>query len=58
MQKLERKDAKQLTLLCAAAYFVSYLTRVNFAAVIAAIIQAGDIDKASAGLVTTLGFIT
>ncbi|MBP3939391.1 MAG: MFS transporter, partial [Clostridia bacterium] len=58
MQKLERKDAKQLTLLCSAAYFVSYLTRVNFAAVIAAIIQAGDIDKTSAGLVTTLGFIT
>lgn len=58
MQKLERKDAKKLTLLCSAAYFVSYLTRVNFAAVIAAIIQAGDIDKTSAGLVTTLGFIT
>ena len=58
MQKLDRKNAKQLTYLCAAAYFVSYLTRVNFAAVIAAIIQAGDIDKASAGLVTTLGFIT
>lgn len=58
MQKLERKDAKNLTLLCSAAYFVSYLTRVNFAAVIAAIIQAGDIDKTSAGLVTTLGFIT
>lgn len=58
MQKLERKDAKNLTLLCSAAYFVSYLTRVNFAAVIAAIIQAGDIDKTTAGLVTTLGFIT
>lgn len=58
MQKLDRKNSKQLTLLCAAAYFVSYLTRVNFAAVIAAIIQAGDIDKNSAGLVTTLGFIT
>lgn len=58
MQKLERRDAKKLTLLCSAAYFVSYLTRVNFAAVIAAIIEAGDIDKTSAGLVTTLGFIT
>lgn len=58
MQKLDRKNAKQLTYLCAAAYFVSYLTRVNFAAVIAAIIQAGDIEKTSAGLVTTLGFIT
>ena len=58
MQKLVGKNAKSLTYLCAAAYFVSYLTRVNFAAVIAAIIQAGDIDKTSAGLVTTLGFIT
>ena len=42
----------------AAAYFTSYLTRNNFAAVLAAIIQAGEIDKTSAGLVTTLGFIT
>ena len=58
MQKIDRKNSKYLMMLCAAAYFTSYLTRNNFAAVLAAIIQAGDIDKTSAGLVTTLGFIT
>lgn len=58
MVKLKNSDTKKLTLTCSAAYFVSYLTRNNFAAVLAAIIQAGDIDKTSAGLVTTLGFIT
>lgn len=58
MQKIDKKNTKRLSFLCAAAYFTSYLTRTNFAAVLAAIIQAGDIDKTSAGAVTTLGFIT
>ena len=58
MQKLNVKNSKKLTILCSAAYFVSYLTRVNFAAVIAAIIAAGDVDKTTAGAVTTIGFIT
>lgn len=58
MHKLNKKNAAALTIICSAAYFTSYLTRVNFAAVLAAIVSAGDIDKASAGLVTTLGFIT
>ncbi|MCQ2471697.1 MAG: MFS transporter [Clostridia bacterium] len=58
MQKLNRKNSNKLTALCSAAYFVSYLTRVNFAAVIAAIIAAGDVDKTTAGAVTTIGFIT
>ena len=58
MQKLNSKNSNKLTALCSAAYFVSYLTRVNFAAVIAAIIAAGDIDKTTAGAVTTIGFIT
>lgn len=58
MQKLNSKNSNKLTALCSAAYFVSYLTRVNFAAVIAAIIAAGDIDKTTAGAVTTVGFIT
>ncbi len=56
--KLNKKYSNKLTALCSAAYFVSYLTRVNFAAVIAAIIAAGDADKATAGAVTTVGFIT
>lgn len=58
MHKLDVKNSKNLMNLGAIAYFTSYLTRNNFAAVLAAIIQAGDIDKPSAGLVTTLGFIT
>lgn len=58
MQKLNDRNSNKLTALCSAAYFVSYLTRVNFAAVIAAIIAAGDIDKTMAGAVTTMGFIT
>lgn len=58
MQKIAKKSSTKLTVLCSAAYFTSYLTRVNFAAVLAAIIQAGDIDKTLAGAVTTLGFIT
>lgn len=58
MNSLSKKNTVTLMILCAIAYFTSYLTRVNFAAVIAAIVQAGDIDKPTAGIVTTLGFIT
>lgn len=58
MQKIGIRGSKKLRILCAAAYFTSYLTRMNFAAVLAAIIQADDIDKTLAGAVTTLGFIT
>lgn len=58
MQKLNKKNTTKLMILCAFAYFTSYLTRVNFAAVLAAIVQDGDIDKPTAGIVTTLLFIT
>lgn len=58
MQKIGIRGSKKLRVLCAAVYFTSYLTRMNFAAVLAAIIQTGDIDKSLAGAVTTLGFIT
>lgn len=44
MNKLDRK-LKKLIYLCSLAYFVSYLTRINFAAVIAAIISDGYIEK-------------
>ncbi len=58
MQKLNHKHAKMLTALCAVSYFVSYLTRTNFAAIITAIIETGIIEKTAAGMVTTVGFIT
>ena len=58
MNKLDNKNSKRLIYLCSLAYFVSYLTRINFAAVIAAIISDGYIEKTAAGAVTTVGFIT
>ena len=58
MQKLNYKHARMLTVLCAVSYFVSYLTRTNFAAIITAIIETGIIEKTAAGMVTTIGFIT
>ena len=58
MNKLDNKNSKKLIYLCSLAYFVSYITRINFAAVIAAIISDGYIEKAAAGAVTTVGFIT
>ena len=58
MTKLDSKNSKKLIYLCSLAYFVSYITRINFAAVIAAIISDGYIEKAAAGAVTTVGFIT
>lgn len=58
MNKLDSRNSKKLIYLCSLAYFVSYITRINFAAVIAAIISDGYIEKAAAGAVTTIGFIT
>lgn len=58
MQKLDSKNSNKLIAVCSVAYFVSYLTRVNYAAVIAAIIDAGDVAKTVAGAVTTVGFMT
>ena len=58
MQKLDVKNSKNLIALCTASYFVSYLTRINFAAVIAAVIADGTLQKGMAGAVTTVGFIT
>lgn len=49
--------AKRLAGLCTVIYFVSYLTRHNYAAVLAEIIASG-IASDSAAAVTTVGFIT
>ena len=56
MMKLDAKNSKKLIYLCSLSYFVSYLTRINFAAVIAAVISDGYIGKTAAGAVTTVGF--
>ena len=53
MMKLDAKNSKKLIYLCSLSYFVSYLTRINFAAVIAAVISDGYIGKTAAGAVKT-----
>lgn len=57
MSRWNARASRRLALLCAAAYFASYLTRINFAAIIPAVVQSGAADKRLAGAVTTLGFI-
>jgi len=51
------KEGRKLAFMCAIAYFVSYLTRHNFAAVLAELIDSG-IASDMAALVTTVGFIS
>lgn len=47
-----------LTLLCALAYFASYLTRLNYQALISAIVEAEGVDKSTASWAVTALFIT
>ena len=46
-----------LSFLCAFVYYVSYITRANFAAILAAIIADGVISKSTGGMVVTVSFI-
>ena len=55
-----RKDAILLTVLCAGAYFASYMTRINYKAVVAAVVESEGITKdlasvALTGLAVTYG---
>ena len=55
-----RKDALLLTVLCAGAYFASYMTRINYKAVVAAVVESEGITKdlasvALTGLAVTYG---
>ena len=51
------KQSKRLCALCCLVYFCSYLTRHNYAVVVAEITAAEGISKALAGSVVTGGFI-
>ena len=46
-----------ITLLCAIVYFVSYFSRKDFAAVMAAMLAQNVLDKSTAGLVGTMLFV-
>lgn len=51
-------DFVLLTALCSLVYFISYLTRVNFAAALAEIVNDLKIAKTAAGIAVTGSFIT
>lgn len=57
-QKLEGKKITWFILLCSAVYFTSYVTRINYGAVMAEIIRAEGITRSSAGVVSTVAFLT
>lgn len=52
------KNMKRLAMLCCAVYFVSYITRINYAAVLAEIIADLGITKQLASIAVTGSFAT
>ena len=52
-----KSAGKLLVKLCCAIYFVSYITRLDFSATMAEIIQEGVLSESSAGLIGTILFI-
>ena len=58
MKKLnDKRSVAALTFLLAAVYFVSYLTRKNFSAVISEYVVAEGVTKAAASIVTVAMFV-
>ena len=55
---IDIKYVKRLVLLCAAVYFVSYLTRINYAAVLVEMIQSEGLAKTAASIPLTALFIS
>ncbi len=55
MKKTYSKNG--ITLLCAVVYFISYFSRKDFAAVMAAMLAQNVLDKSTAGLVGTMLFV-
>ncbi len=59
MKKItDSKHVNILTWLCVGVYFVSYITRINYAAVISAFVVSEHISKATASIAVTGLFIT
>ncbi len=54
----DRKQVRALTFLCSSIYFFSYLTRINYKAVLAEIVSTEGISKEDAALALTGLFIT
>lgn len=59
MNKLtDRRTVRQVSLLIAVTYFVSYLTRINFGAVILEMVRSTGLEKSSLSAAVTGAFIT
>lgn len=59
MSKLEsKKDIGFLTFLCAAVYFVSYVSRINLGAVLVEVVNSGFAEKKTAALALTVCSVT
>lgn len=59
MSKLSsKKDISFLTVLCAAVYFVSYVSRINLGAVLVEVVNSGFADKSTAALALTVCSVT
>lgn len=58
MKLQSKQDIRLLTALGCLVYFSSYITRINFAAVLVEFLQAESIMKSSASWITTTLFIT
>ena len=55
---MERHYSRRgIVILCSLVYFVSYFSRKDFAAVMAAMLEANVLDKATAGLIGTMLFV-
>lgn len=57
-RKLEGQSAVRFIVLCTAVYFTSYVTRINYGAVITEIIRVESISRGQAGLISTVAFLT
>lgn len=53
-----KKSITMLTMLCSIAYFVSYITRVNYGAVLLEMVNAEGFTKTAASMALTGSFIT
>lgn len=59
MKKItDKKHVNMLTWLCVSIYFISYITRINYAAIISEFVVAEHISKAIASIAVTGLFIT
>ena len=54
----QRRHTNNFIVLCSLTYFISYLTRINYGAVIVEIVRTEGITKSAASLATTGSFIT